>query len=143
MTPDTDSDATAPPLDLRAHRWRHRLLLLFAPAADDARYRRQLERLEAHAAGLLERDLLPLHLLAAAPPAVPPRPTDLVGTPADAAELRARFGVDDPAFRVVLLGKDGGAKREWAEPVEPAEVFAEIDAMPMRRREMRERSGGG
>ena len=43
-------------------------------------------------------------------------------------------------FRISLIGKDGGVKNEWREPATPTEVFSLIDAMPMRREEMREES---
>jgi hypothetical protein len=43
--------------------------------------------------------------------------------------------------RVTLIGKDGGIKRHWkSDSAElPAAVFALIDSMPMRQREMREK----
>ena len=40
------------------------------------------------------------------------------------------------AFRVRLIGKDGGEKLDSAAPVSAAALFALIDAMPMRRAEM-------
>ncbi len=40
------------------------------------------------------------------------------------------------AFRVRLIGKDGGVKFERSVPVGVPELFALIDAMPMRRAEM-------
>jgi len=43
-------------------------------------------------------------------------------------------------FGISLIGKDGGMKNEWKEPASPADVFSLIDAMPMRREEMREES---
>lgn len=46
---------------------------------------------------------------------------------------------DNNVFSVVLFGKDGGFKRVWKdreEAVPLAEIFSEIDAMPMRQREM-------
>jgi len=39
------------------------------------------------------------------------------------------------AFRVRLVGKDGGVKLDQATPVEVPALFALIDAMPMRRAE--------
>lgn len=45
---------------------------------------------------------------------------------------------NDTAFFVTLIGKDGGEKARWDLPVSSAEVFAIVDAMPMRQREMRE-----
>ena len=41
------------------------------------------------------------------------------------------------AFTVVLIGKDGGEKFRAGKPTQAEEFFALIDAMPMRRAEMR------
>jgi hypothetical protein len=42
------------------------------------------------------------------------------------------------AFQVELLGKDGGLKARWDNLVGVAELWAKIDAMPARRRQLRE-----
>jgi hypothetical protein len=47
-------------------------------------------------------------------------------------------GVD---FRATLIGKDGGVKARWDAPVTLNALYAVIDVMPMRRREMRARDG--
>src|SRR4051794_14329371 len=44
-----------------------------------------------------------------------------------------------PAFQVELLGKDGGLKARWDNLVGVTELWARIDSMPTRRRELRER----
>ena len=46
------------------------------------------------------------------------------------------------AFQVELLGRDGGVKARWDNLVGVAELWAKIDAMPMRRRELREAAAG-
>ncbi len=56
---------------------------------------------------------------------------------ANVANLRSQFNVAPQEFRVILVGKDGTAKRHDSNPVEPEVIFNEIDAMPMRQREMR------
>ncbi len=59
--------------------------------------------------------------------------------PIEAAQsLRERYSVEPGAFAVLLIGKDGGPKNRFDEPVTASEVFGLIDAMPMRIREMRE-----
>jgi Domain of unknown function (DUF4174) len=50
----------------------------------------------------------------------------------DVSEREAR------AFQVELLGKDGGVQARWDNLVGVAELWARIDAMPMRRRELRQ-----
>lgn len=51
-------------------------------------------------------------------------------------EVEERFS---RPFAVALIGLDGGEKQRWTEPVPAATLFAAVDAMPMRRRELRER----
>ena len=41
-------------------------------------------------------------------------------------------------FKLVLVGKDGGVKLEKDAVLQPEELFAVIDRMPMRQREMSE-----
>jgi len=92
--------------DLTAHQWRHRVLVIDAPEQVTEDYRRQLASLDAAKAGLEERDL----------------------------QVVTRTGA--PAFRVRLVGKDGGVKLDQATPLGVTTLFALIDAMPMRRAEM-------
>ena len=92
--------------DLTAHQWRHRVLVIDAPEQLTEDYRRQLASLDAAKAGLEERDL----------------------------QVVTRTGA--PAFRVRLVGKDGGVKLDQATPLGVTTLFALIDAMPMRRAEM-------
>ena len=56
------------------------------------------------------------------------------------AAARSRFGVEDGAFATVLVGRDGGEKFRSTEPVPAEKLFGLIDAMPMRRREIRART---
>ncbi len=86
-----------------------RRLVLSAPDARDPAYREQAAVLLPVWAGLVERDFV----------------------------IETRFGA--PAFSVVLIGKDGGEKLRRQAPLAPAELFAIVDAMPMRREEMRSR----
>jgi hypothetical protein len=109
---------------LGAYRWRSRVLVLSAPDAGDARLRAQRVALASARAGVGERDLVVL---------------EAVGHGAQATVLRRRLGLADGAFRAALVGKDGGAKLTSEEPIPPQRLFATIDAMPMRRDEVRAR----
>ena len=114
--------ASAGPLE--TYRDRARVLILSAPDAADAQLTAQRAALRSICSGLAERDLVVL---------------EAVGSGAEARALRAALGLPADGFRVVLIGKDGGAKLTAAEPVAPQRLFATIDAMPMRRVEMRGR----
>lgn len=54
-------------------------------------------------------------------------------------DLRVEYLTGADEFAVVLIGRDGGEKFRAGEPVSAAELFARVDEMPMRRRELRDR----
>ena len=57
-----------------------------------------------------------------------------------AGAVRALYRASEGAFRVLLIGKDGGIKLDSPAPFQAPDLLAEIDRMPMRRDEMRRRS---
>ena len=81
----------------------------------------QLELLKKDSAGLREREVV----------------VTMAGV-GDAAWKRFAVPLHSD-FTVVLVGKDGGEKYRSHRPLSTAELFALIDAMPMRRAEMRRR----
>jgi hypothetical protein len=104
--------------DLAAYRWSHRPVLIFAAGAGDPDYLAQTGRLDAAQAGLAERDIVVL--------------SDT--RPEAGGALRRLFGIE--GFEVLLVGKDGGVKLRRDTPLSAETLFATIDRMPMRRREM-------
>jgi Domain of unknown function (DUF4174) len=120
---------------LDRYRWQNRILLVFAPDADSALYRRQQEMLLVAERGLNERDMVIIFVI---------RDTvSTKGRPAAAVaavDLRDAYGVLPHEFRVVLIGKDGDVKLRQEEPISMADLFALIDAMPMRKQEIGQRS---
>ena len=114
--------ASAAPLD--TFRDRARVLVLSAPNAADAQLRAQRAALGPVRDGVAERDLVVL---------------EAIGSGTGARALRAALGLPADSFRAVLVGKDGGAKLTAATPIPPQRLFSTIDAMPMRRAEMRGR----
>lgn len=84
----------------------NRILVISAPSREDAAYQKQAAEFLAAWAGLVERDFL----------------------------VQTRFNA--PAFSVVLIGKDGGEKLRQDSLLTARELFALVDAMPMRRAEM-------
>lgn len=107
--------------DLRAYRWQKRVLLIFSPSEHDPDFRATLSALRSRSSALADRHLLVL--------------TDTV--PEAEGRLRGRFGAS--GFRIIRVGKDGGVKLDRASRVPPDDLFALIDAMPMRRQEIRDR----
>lgn len=111
--------AAAAGSDLDRYRWKSRVLVIAAEAGDP-RAARQEEIAAAAGRGMRERDLVVVRA---------------IGEGREAASLRRRLGLPATGFRAVLVGKDGGAKLDAAEPIPAETLFSTIDAMPMRRDE--------
>lgn len=103
----------------------NRRLLVFAPSSNHEACSQQRDLLEGHSAASEDRDLLAESFF-----------EDGSGK---SAAARRQFEVDDGTFAAVLVGKDGGEKFRSTKPVLPENLFDLIDAMPMRRREVRAR----
>ncbi len=112
--------------------WDKRVLVLLAEA-ENGDLGRQMDMLNRVRAGLAERDMVVLAVRGNEVQAVFGNAPGV-----DARSIRTTIGSDDvEEFEAVLIGKDGGVKQRWPQPVSVEELFAIIDAMPMRANEMR------
>ncbi len=105
---------------------------MFADGASSAALAQQRGIVAASRTGLADRNVVVVWIVGNSVSAeLGPAPAQSAGA------LRARFGVSTASFSAVLVGKDGGAKLSQSKPLDAARLFATIDAMPMRRNEMR------
>lgn len=109
----------AAPLD--EHLWKNRLLVIVAPTESGAveeqrRIYRSAER------GMSERQIVLIEAL---------------GDSQRSRELRTKTSADGKRFQVFLVGKDGSAALSSEKPFSAEYLFGKVDAMPMRRDEMR------
>jgi hypothetical protein len=112
--------------------WEHRLLLAFAPSNDDELLKRQRQLLAGRNSGIKERHMRIIDVSSAGPVKVDGH----VDQDLETSQLRKGYNVPSDRFSVILIGKDGGEKGRWIEPVRPDKIFDMIDAMPMRQDEM-------
>lgn len=133
---------------LEPYQWQNRVLLVFYDAGNDSREiavapRWNLEKTQyaRYENGIKDRDMLVLFVAGSL---VDPLMFDnqLVdrGTLPEAQALRDTYSPEFGESRIytsVLVGKDGGEKKRWDKFAPMEEVFAIIDDMPMRQREMR------
>lgn len=113
--------------------WKNRIVLLFAPNADNDLLQQQYVQLQADARGLSERDIVLFRVLSDQV-----KGQDTMWDTESSATLRDQYRVGNEAFCVILIGKDGSEKLRKNELLPQEELYSVIDAMPMRRREMRE-----
>ena len=117
---------------LQKYRWENRILLIFADQAESDQATTQMRMFEKEKNGFIERDLLFFFLSA-------DRKADNPFSSQEEKQIRNRFNPGDQPFIVVLIGKDGGKKLSTEEILTIEELFSTIDAMPMRRSEMRQK----
>lgn len=113
------------------YRWASRPLLVFAPTADDPRLADTLSRIAASRCDFVNRDMVLGELLGSGTSMLDGRALDTD----DVQQLRRQFGIDENAFTVVLIGKDGGEKYRVTGVPDLRVIYAVIDGMPMRSRE--------
>ena len=123
---------TAVAAELGDYRWESRPLLLFAPTNSDPRLVETLSRIGASRCDVLDRDMVVGVVVGEGTSTLDGQVIDSE----QAQQLTGRYGVGDTDFTVVLIGKDGGEKWRVNDVPSLQTVFAVIDGMPMRSREM-------
>ena len=128
--------AHADPLDgLRGEK---RALLLFSKSRSLSSLDRFVDLLRERRPDLEDRDMVVLVTAGSDPTYSAIGYTSL---PSGAnRDLRRRFRPQASGLTIVLVGKDGTEKARYLQTVDPDIVFDIVDAMPMRQREIEERS---
>jgi hypothetical protein len=124
--------ARAVAAELGDYLWQRRPLLVFAPTDSDPRLVETIRRIEASRCDFADRDMVLGRIVADGI-------STLDGQAVDADQARrllSDFGIDANSFSVVLIGKDGGEKWRVNDVPNLQTIFAVIDGMPMRGREM-------
>ena len=115
------------------YQWENRLLVVSSPAPDEPKFSRQLQQVAAKGREFGERDLVLISLATDGRSRAGKRKLD----PTQVEAIRAALGIDAGAFAVLLIGKDGTVKLSKNTVVPMDDIYALIDTMPMRQREMR------
>lgn len=112
----------SPTADLSPYREKNPLLMIFAPFADEARYKWMLGELDRHSDAVRERGLQVFRILE--------RGDNWQGDTqmhiSLAAALRRRYSVFDGQFLVVLVGKDGFLRYRGDSEVAVEEILARL-----------------
>jgi len=115
------------------HHWKHRILLVFSEAPANAQLQQQSSIIAANQEGMKDRHMVVYRIYQASVKG----PDNTEYGAEGAKKLRNQYGIQPGAFAVVLIGKDGGEKHRQTQAITADALFAIIDAMPMRKSEMR------
>lgn len=123
--------AMAKSMALEQFQWKNRILLVHPGTADSASVESEIEDSLDE---IQERDLV-YFILAETPRTNAPGHLE-----ADTAQrLASEYRLHGDGLTAVLIGKDGTEKLRMRDALDLDRIFRVIDAMPMRKREMRER----
>ena len=123
-------------MDLRQFQWKNRLLFLFAPQRNDRFFSDLLNEIMVNKNEVEDRDLVIFEILESGPSYMNSVSLDAQ----TAAALQDKFDSPPGRFTVILVGKDGGVKLKRQTGTRLKDIFALIDAMPMRQEEIRQKS---
>ena len=126
----------AMPMDLDQFQWKNRLLFLFAPDDENLIFQKFQNEIKSQAAEVEDRDLVIFEVLEKGLSRM--NRTQLERQVADS--MRNRFKAPRQKFTLILVGKDGGTKLKHHAQTRLKEVFELIDSMPMRQKEMRQKT---
>lgn len=118
---------------LQPYIWKNRVLVVFANSDKNPDYQRQMRLISKVKAGFAERHLIVFSVFEN--DGLSPDYQTLDAQ--TCKKLHEKFKVDKDKFTIVLIGKDGGEKYRKNAILTNEELFAVIDAMPMRRAEMK------
>ena len=121
---------------LKDYQWKNRLIIVFSPSPEDPGYRALEKEIAVQEEEVIDRDLLVFHILETGEIKL----GESSWQTGAGDYLRKRFSISPGTFTVLLIGKDGGVKLRRKGRVLLDEIFSLIDTMPMRQREMREKS---
>lgn len=124
--------ARAMAAELSDYLWQSRPLLVFAPTDGDPRLAETMRRIEASRCDFADRDMVLGRIVADGTSTLDGRVIDTTA----AQRLASQFGIGANSFSVVLIGKDGGEKLRVDDVPDLQVIYAVIDGMPMRGREM-------
>ena len=121
---------------LKNYKWKNRIILVFTTDAD-GKEEQQLSLFKEQSAGMEDRDLMFFRIKESK--VIGPEDKSYPAYTAD--QLRNKYRVQQGEFTVILIGKDGTEKPRQHDILKTEKLFATIDAMPMRQREMRKGDG--
>jgi len=107
-----------------------RVLIVFAPDANSASFRRQLQLIEHHSYELSERNTVVVPVPIAASEEHFIGENLPLSSSTEQADARSRFHVQPGEFVVVLLKQDGTEYIRYATPVDIHQLTANLDALP-------------
>lgn len=124
---------------LKQHQWKHRVLIIQTSEESSEKYQNQLQEFADSEKTLKDRKIVIYQIVGEKY-----KMTNYAHEKRDNSWQNAKaLAIDEleesDAFRVMLIGLDGGIKMKKTSVLKKQELFGKIDSMPMRMQELRNR----
>lgn len=119
--------------DLSTHQWQKRILLIITDDTNTLEFQNQIQELQNEIQGLNERQLLVYQITPTSYSLGISKEQHWIST----SMLYNDFKTNNTSFEILLIGLDGNIKLRQHSVLTPKELFNIIDAMPMRRSEIK------
>ena len=116
------------PKDLKQYQWKNRLILVFAPNAENKDLQSILKQFDKQKCEMQNRDLVAGLFTINNKAMLDNDPLDFESS----AGIKRFYELSDNEFTAILVGKDGHEKQRYKEAPNLGEIFSTIDRMPMR-----------
>lgn len=120
--------------NLKKHQWNDRIVLIFSDDKSSSKLKKQVELFQKEKAGLEERKLKIYQF------AEGDYKFDFDASWKKSSLNTIRFIDKEESFKIVLIGLDGEIKLKQNTILTPEKLFAIIDGMPMRKRELKNKN---
>jgi hypothetical protein len=123
--------------DLKKHKWNNRILIVRTIHKDSDQFQSQLNQFKENQNGLMERKLILYSIVGENYEVVKfnNEGSDIKGKVSK--QFKLQYFKNNEDFKVVLIGLDGSVKLEQQTILTIEKLYSKIDAMPMRRSELR------
>ncbi|WP_179008898.1 DUF4174 domain-containing protein [Winogradskyella forsetii] len=125
--------------NLDSHKWENRLILIISKTQESEVYKSQIEEFETSYKGFAERRLIIYLILPNQYKSVDYQNDKSDNNWTTSSKLFKRYADDQSDFKVILIGLDGSIKLQQNDLLTTDKLFETIDAMPMRRSEIKNR----
>tara|TARA_R100001369_G_scaffold35643_1_gene60923 strand:+ start:351 stop:806 length:456 start_codon:yes stop_codon:yes gene_type:complete len=120
--------------NLDKYQWKNRIVLIISSDSESDTFTAQIEAFDINSRELEERKLLIYRVLTDKYKIENTKDTSWIKD----SKLYATYNPTDKNFSIVLIGLDGNVKTEQSNLLTATALFSIIDAMPMRRNEIRD-----
>lgn len=123
--------------DLEKHKWTNRILIVKSVDAESNKYQEQVKEFTNSTEELIDRKLILYKIVEENFTLTVYKNSTLNSSGKVSRKLAESILNEKENFEIILIGLDGGIKLQKTEVLTKQELFNTIDAMPMRRNEIK------